>query len=368
MDVLARSADSAWGATWRWCARGLLWASLATVLLFLHGNVLAFFYGGEIHLFAPVMLIAFFYYFAGGLVVWTCVTRLNPVLARRYEHDVFPQLAFGLLAAFAAVVLLTIATYFYLFPYVMKRQVRPAGLFSIAMRSIMVALIVQGWLIMRSHINVQARRAAQLLHDTAVLETERDQSELAMLEAQIEPHFLFNTLAHIKRLYRVDAASADQVLHSLIGYLEQALPALRRANWTVGDEIALVELYLGILKQRFDERFDFVIELPEAQKSLAIPALTVATLVENAVRHGLGPKAGKGTVRVCVSQGVAGVQIAVCDDGVGLRATSGKGLGLATVRARLRSKFGTLAQLVVEPATVGVRSTIHLPSAGLHAS
>ena len=140
-------------------------------------------------------------------------------------------------------------------------------------------------------------------------------------------------------MYRVEEASADRVLGTLIDYLERALPALRRSDWTVGDELQLVELYLSLIEQRFGGRLCFSIAAPPGAASCPLPALTVATLVENAVRHGLGPKAGNGTVRVAGALDGGIVRIDVADDGVGLRQTSGSGLGLATVRARLRGRL-----------------------------
>jgi hypothetical protein len=207
----------------------------------------------------------------------------------------------------------------------------------------------------------------QMLHlqrEADSLGTVLARAELAMLEAQIEPHFLFNTLAHVKRQYRKDAAAADRMLLALIEYLERALPALRKADWTVGDEIDLIEVYLNILAQRFGERLQFMIVAREADRAVRLPALTVATLVENAVRHGLAPKIEGGSVFVNVMRTDDNLSIDVCDNGVGLRHSSGSGLGLATVRARLRSAFGDQATLRVEPwQPHGVRAAITIPAA-----
>ncbi|MGZ3236320.1 MAG: sensor histidine kinase [Burkholderiaceae bacterium] len=209
---------------------------------------------------------------------------------------------------------------------------------------------------------VQRDQALQAQLETDQLDTALARAELSMIEAQIEPHFLFNTLAHVKRQYRIDTAAADHMLADLIEYLERAAPALQRSDWTVGDELDLVRVYLDILTYRFGERLQFTITASDVHRMLRIPALTVATLVENAVRHGISPKPEGGAVRVTVDADNDSLVIQVSDNGVGLRQASGSGLGLATVRACLRSRFGERAVLRVEPAEpAGVRAAIRIP-------
>jgi sensor histidine kinase YesM len=201
--------------------------------------------------------------------------------------------------------------------------------------------------------------------ETDALGTALDRAELSTLEAQIEPHFLFNTLAHIKRQYCIDTASADDMLGALIEYLDRALPALRRDDWTVGDELELIQVYLEILKQRFGARLEFRITASEPGKCIHLPGLTIATLVENAVRHGVAPKPTGGEILVNAQVDGNELRIDVCDNGVGLQESSGNGLGLMTVRARLRSAFGAKAILQVQPLdSSGVRASIRIPLAG----
>ena len=184
-----------------------------------------------------------------------------------------------------------------------------------------------------------------------------------MLEAQIEPHFLFNTLAHVKRHYQQDAPEAEHMLAALIDYLDRALPSLRCATWTLGHELDLIRVYLGILERRFGERLRFDITACGPCLARALPALTVSTLVENAVRHGLSPKPEGGTVSICAQLDPAGdaLLITVQDNGVGLLAGSGGGLGLAMVRARLHGMFGEAASVCVKPqGGGGVLATISI--------
>jgi len=215
----------------------------------------------------------------------------------------------------------------------------------------------------------QREQAFRLQLEAGLLGTALAEAELSTLEAQIEPHFLFNTLAHVKRQYRINAAAADQMLAALIDYLDRALPALKRTDWTLGDELDLIQVYLEILTQRFGARFRFSISAFDKDRTICLPALTVVTLVENAIRHGLGPKSGSGFVSIHAESENAVLVIEVCDDGVGLRQSSGSGLGLASIRARLQLTFGDMAVLKVEPRHPdGVRSSIRIPTAVCHAN
>ncbi len=346
----------------------MAWVLLAVVLLFLHSALPNWMFGRWVTPFSWVLGIAILFHVLNGLLVWACVAWLNPLLARRYPQRLAPRMVFGLLVATGGVLLIIIAVYGYLFPAVLGRPVYPGGLFDISYRALMAVVFVYGWLLLSAYASAQAARTLQLQLETDTLATDLDRSELAMLEAQIEPHFLFNTLAHIKRLYRVGDAAADHVLESLIDYLERALPALRDTAWTVGDELALVELYLDLIAQRFGERFSFSIQVSEQARGFTLPALTIATLVENAVRHGLGPKAGNGRIEIAVDSTSGALAISVSDNGVGLRQSSGNGLGLATVRARLKSCFGSRAGLLVAPGTqAGVQSSITIAAGAAHA-
>jgi sensor histidine kinase YesM len=345
------------------------WALLAAGAMFAHMRMLSWIYASDGPAFSIQVLLSCLYYLLCAGVGWACVMYLSPLLERRYPDRLAPRMVFGLLLMFAGMVLATMAVYLQLFPLLMHRPVRPAGLYDLCSRTMAVALLVYGWLLIRRYSEGERARALRLRFETDTLATDLDRSELAMLEVQIEPHFLFNTLAHVKRMYRKDTAGADHVLGTLIDYLDRALPALRSPGWTIADELDLIALYLELLAQRFGPRLQYRIGVAPDCAAQTLPALTVATLVENAVRHGLAPKSGSGLVEIDVAADGDGVLIVVRDDGVGLRHSSGNGLGLATVRARLRSRFGAAAALRVEPRMEGgVCASIRLAGSARHAA
>lgn len=341
---------------------GAGWVLLAPLALYSHGRMQDWLYNGSnSNPLSPQSYLLLLFYLLCAAVCWVQVVYLNPLLERHYPARLAPRMAIGLPLLLLGVVGVTIFTYFALFPLMMGRPVRPAGLYDVFVRATAVSLLVYGWLLTRQFNQQEQVRATRLRFETDSLAADLDRSELAILEAQIEPHFLFNTLAHVKRLYRKDEATAEHVLETLIAYLDRALPALRSPDWTVTDELGLIALYLELLVQRFGAGLQFTISVTPACSARLLPALTIATLVENAVRHGLAPKPGGGTVRIDVGNEIAdgrpaaapAMVITVRDDGVGLRHTSGNGLGLATVRARLRGRFGPTAVLRVEPQEAG---------------
>jgi hypothetical protein len=346
---------------------GVAWAILATVLLLVYSTAQQLLFGPPGPIFFPQRIIMTGYYFAAALVVWACFAWLGPLFEKYYPDTLGPRLLFGMLALLTGMLFATIVIYGYCFEALLGRPVRPMGLWQMAVRTLMVAGLVYAWLLVRDYSAGQAARALRLQLDTEALAASRDQSELAMMEAQIEPHFLFNTLAMVKRLARRQPEQADEVLRTLVDYLRRAVPAMRRNDWTVGDELDLVGLYLSILVRRFDGRLTYTVDASNEARAMRLPALTLATLVENAVRHGLGPKAGHGSVLITARVDGNAVLLDVVDDGVGLRKSSGSGIGLATVRARLRGAFGSAAQLIVEPHAVeGVRAAICYSHGGLH--
>jgi signal transduction histidine kinase len=338
--------------------RVVLTIALASLLLHLQSNARFWVNGGSWRELGWRLILGLLYFAGAGAAVWLASSRAAPWLARRLRAPGWRMPA-GLLFLLCVLAALTGLIYGLFFPWAMGRQVTGTGLYAIAYKTTAVALLAYGWLWFSSSNRDRRDAALSLQADTDRLAANLERAELAMMQAQIEPHFLFNTLALVKRRYRTDPAQAAAVMDALVAFLESAAPALRQDNWTLGQELDLVQLYLDILSYRFGAALEHVIDVPPACRAHRLPALVLATLVENAVRHGLAPKAGTGRVSVAVRQHSGGLHIEVADDGVGLRQQSGSGLGLSTVRARLRSAFGNAASLLVQPGQpCGVRAVL----------
>jgi hypothetical protein len=189
-----------------------------------------------------------------------------------------------------------------------------------------------------------------------------DEARLQMLQAQIEPHFLFNTLATVRRLYQTDASAAESMLDNLMRYLRVALPQMRANDSTLGREVALTEAYLGIQQIRMGPRLVFAIEVPAELREARFPPMMLVTLAENSIKHGLNPLPGGGYIRISARVEDRELQLEVADSGQGFVKTSGGGTGLSNIRARLAGVYGQGARLRVGAnAPRGVTATIALP-------
>jgi LytS/YehU family sensor histidine kinase len=173
---------------------------------------------------------------------------------------------------------------------------------------------------------------------------------MRLLQAQVQPHFLFNTLANVQALVDAGSPQASKVLDSLIAYLRAAVPRLNEAGNTLGQELQLVRAYLELMHMRMPDRLQFSLQVDAGSLELHCPPLTVLTLVENAVRHGIDPSEQGGRIEVGVRVHEDRCHVHVSDTGVGLRAAGdGLGTGLSTLRERLQLAFGDSVQLAVVP-------------------
>ncbi|MEO6278867.1 histidine kinase [Roseateles sp.] len=192
-------------------------------------------------------------------------------------------------------------------------------------------------------------------------------TELKALQAQVEPHFLFNALASLQQLIRSEPATAERFLGELHDYLRLALPSLREPTSTLAREFELARAYLTVMATRLGARLHFGLQAEPGCEGHPLPPLMLLTLVENAVRHGIEPKPQGGRIELDARREGERFVLEVRDDGVGLQAaaaspTQDQGLGLANLRDRLAGLYGGSARLIIQqPPTGGLSARIELP-------
>ena len=196
------------------------------------------------------------------------------------------------------------------------------------------------------------------------MESEKRQMEaqLKMLQAQIEPHFLFNTLANVSSLIDSDPALSKKLLERLNDWLRIALVRTRSDSATLGDELEMLENYLQILKIRFGDRLHWDTDVDGEARGMVFPPMLLQPLVENAVRHGIEPKVGGGAIEIRASLNDETLRIEVSDTGVGLISKEGSGAGLANIRARIATLFGEKGRLSIQDnSNGGVIAILEIP-------
>ena len=216
------------------------------------------------------------------------------------------------------------------------------------------------------HFSRKERDAERRLHEARLacvgIERQTAESRLTLLQAQIEPHFLFNSLASVKRLYERQPGVARGLLRNLVDYIRQASSHARRLETRLGDEIALARAFFSIFQVRMGTRLQVRIDMPAGLEGALLPPLMVGTLVENAIKHGLAPRGEGGTVTIQACIEGAQLEIRVADDGVGFQARSGTGVGLANIRARLAAMYAGDAELEVNANPgPGITAVLRIP-------
>ncbi len=221
--------------------------------------------------------------------------------------------------------------------------------------SIMIKITYKG----RIQAEVKAAQATETA-EAESLKRQVAEARMAALQAQVEPHFLFNTLASIDHLIETDPPRASTMQKNLITYLRATLHKMRESTTTLGREAELITAYLEILKVRMEERLSVQIDVAAGLRSAAFPPMMLQTLVENAIKHGLEPSSEPATLSVSAEISDGMLRVLVADTGVGFdpnnRSTSGTGLGLANIRERLELLYGAAGQL--EIAANSPRGTI----------
>ena len=239
------------------------------------------------------------------------------------------------------------------------------NLAELALMTLFTLLIVKIALSSKRRAESRAQAADAVAADEG-LKRQLAEAQLKTMQAQVEPHFLFNTLASVDYLIETDPARASRMQKNLIQYLRAALPQMRQASSTLGQEMALCRSYLEILKVRMDDRLQFAITLPAGLSTAAFPPMMLQTLVENSIKHGLEPKPEGGALTLSADVVDGNLRVTVSDTGLGFGAAgaAGGGVGLNNVRGRLQALFGARGRLTIEPnSPSGTIATIVVPYA-----
>ena len=213
-----------------------------------------------------------------------------------------------------------------------------------------------------AQVNIMERALAAKEIERLESEQQLNEARLKTLQAQIEPHFLFNTLSNVKGLVRSNPAAAEDMLQQLTTLLRHALSRTREEQTTLGEELDLLQAYLGIQQIRMGDRLSFAIRCPAELRPRVLPPMLIQPLVENAVLHGIEPGEAGGRIDITVSHADSGTEIKVADTGCGLDTSKPSGTGLNNVRQRLQTLFGSDASLQLSPnVPTGVTARVRLP-------
>jgi signal transduction histidine kinase len=292
------------------------------------------------------------------------------VVFERWPRSLPPWLArwvFQLLGIVVAVPLTAYAAYWVTtgqFFFLADNPNRLGGLLALTFAGVLFAPWIALAAMVRARDALAHEQALAFALERSQLERQALDARLRLLQAQVQPHFLFNTLANVRALVGAGSPQAPAVLDSLIAYLRAAVPRLDEPAATVGDELKLVRAYLELMQLRMPDRLHTTIEADESALRVRCLPLTLLTLVENAVRHGIDPAEQGGRIEVGAQVRDGRCLLRVADTGVGLAAGSGSvGTGLVNLRERLRLAWGEAAQLrLTEVAPHGVLAEIEFPA------
>ncbi len=234
-----------------------------------------------------------------------------------------------------------------------------------------VVLAIFGLFGMKLLMGGKVRAEEKMKEANAIAEKESllrqvSEAQMQMMQAQVEPHFLFNTLASVEYLIETDPPRAAAMQRRLIAYLRAVLPQIREnaATTNLGREADMVKSYLDLLKMRMEERLEIDFIMPEGLRSASFPPMMLQSLVENAIKHGLEVKANGGTLSFRAEVAHNKLRVTVSDTGLGFGAkpSNGTGLGLKNIRERLKLIYKEKGQIIITPnQPSGVCVTIEIP-------
>jgi two-component sensor histidine kinase len=248
-------------------------------------------------------------------------------------------------------------------PQLDTNKLRQMGFAQLCMTALLFAPWIAVGALIRQREAFARDQALAFELEKSELERKALDTRLRLLQAQVEPHFLFNTLANIQALVDAGSPQASSVLKSLIAYLRAAVPRMHEVGTTLGQELDLVRAYLELMQMRIPDRLQFALHIEPAANALQCPPMTLLTLVENAVRHGIDPREEGGRIDVDVWLRDGRCHVRVTDTGVGLQSKNGGlGTGLSTLRERMQLAFGGDAQLrLTEVQPHGVCAELEFP-------
>ena len=245
------------------------------------------------------------------------------------------------------------------FSAVVQHEGRLQGFILISGTGTIVGLMLALGALERQRDSEAKALGLELALERSRLERHAADARLAVLTAQVEPHFLFNTLANVQALVETNSPRAPAVLRSLIAYLKATMPRLDDGDAQLGREMTLVRSYLELMHLRMPDRLRFTVDGDPALQGFPCPPMLLLTLVENAVRHGIDPSETGGSIAVGTSREGDTVRLSVRDDGVGMGESSVPGTGLANLRERLAAFYGGAARLdLTEVAPHGLLAEI----------
>ena len=356
--------------SWAWLWRRTLLFALFVLLWGMLASLMSLVQGGT-----PAEAALQLGYFMVGMLG---IVAAGPALAMLVRHKISPGRRQRIMVVAAIVVGLLLAYLFdswasgHLARMDEEGETSALGPVAITLNVIVLILIygiLGGGLALRAYLT-EDRRLKAHFHNLAMARLEREKLEadrqLSLLQAQVEPHFLFNTLATVRASLRSEPDHAEATLDALCDYLRATIPRLRQqgaAPSTVGEQLDLCARYLSVMDKRMRERLDWSIEASDDVRAQSFPALLLLSLVENAIRHGLEPKPEGGLIRISAGLDSDRLWVEVADDGCGLPGTPGSGVGLDNIRRQLKLRYGDQARLSLEsPTSGGVRARIELPA------
>jgi sensor histidine kinase YesM len=227
---------------------------------------------------------------------------------------------------------------------------------------VMFGVVITYFFVSREQIAQSQARIQEEKIKRLTSEKKAAEAHLRLLQAQIEPHFLFNTLSNVVSLLDNSPQKAKSMLVDLIQYLRASLSKIRREQATLGQEMEMIAAYLNIFQVRMGDRLRYHIDLPENLTTVFFPPMLIQPLVENAVKHGLEPRIEGGEIRIRGELKDGRLRMEVTDTGGGFEESAEGGVGLSSIRERLQSLYSGKGRLILEPIEPhGLKAIIEVP-------